>query len=240
MGYKGQLLDGTLQLHASIYHYDYGDVHLQYSVSSFTGVSTSVRNAPGAKTIGAEIEALWLATDNLTLGATYSYTDAKYDGELFEPSTGTTGVLDSTNPYAPASVYSQSERNFGIDDEPLPRVPENKFTGWAEYVLQLGDQGKVTFLTTVAWTDEFQAAGRPIPENPLSVAPDYLRWDGRVTWNSADEQWAVSGFVNNITNDLGVRNQFVYGQDQAHRRVVEPTNPRMWGFELQYKFGAFQ
>ncbi len=240
LGYKGQLLDGTLQVNASIYYYDYEGVHLQYSVSSFTGVSTSVRNAPGAVTIGGEIETLWLATDNLTVGATYSYTDARYDGELLEPTTGTTGVVDANNPYAPASIYSVSERNFGIDDEPLPRVPEHKFTGWAEYVMQLGDNGKVTFLTSVAYTGEFQAAGRPVPEGPLSLAPDYIRWDGRVTWTSADEQWMVAGFVNNITDDLGVRNQFTYGQSQGHRRVVEPTNPRMFGLEIGYKFGAYQ
>ncbi len=239
LGYKGQLFDGTLQLNASVYYYDYEGVHLQYSVSSFTGVSTSVRNAPGAVTIGGELEILWLATDNLTLGATYSYTDAKYDGELVEPATGTTGVVDENNPYAPASVYSLAERNFPIDDEPLPRVPENKFTGWAEYVLELGDNGKVTFLTSVAYTGEFQAAGRPVPESPLSVAPEYIRWDARVTWNSANEQWGVSGFVNNIMDDLGVRNQFTYPESQGHRRVIEPTNPRMAGLEIQYKFGAF-
>ena len=240
LGYKGQLLDGTVQLNASVYHYDYEGVHLQYSVSSFTGVSTSVRNAPGAVTIGGEIEALWLATDNLTIGATFSYTDAKYDGELLEPVTGTTGVVDANNPYAPASLYSTAERNFPIDDEPLPRVPKEKFTGWAEYVMNMGDNGKLTFLTSVAYTGEFQAAGRPVPEGPLSLAPEYVRWDARVTWNNADEQWTVSGFVNNITNDLGIRNQFTYGQDQGQRRVVEPTNPRMAGLEIHYKFGAFQ
>ncbi len=240
LGYKGQLFDGTLQLNASVYRYDYEQVHLQYSVSSFTGVSTSVRNAPGAITIGGELEALWLATDNLTIGATYSYTDAEYDGELVEPTTGTTGVVDANNPYAPAALYSLAERNFPIDGEPLPRVPEHKFTGWAEYTLQLGDNGKVTFLTSVAYTGEFQAAGRPVPEGPLSLAPDYIRWDARVTWNSADEAWGVSGFVNNITDDIGIRNQFTYGQSQGQRRVVEPTNPRMAGLEVQYKFGAFQ
>ena len=239
LGYKGQLLDGTLQVNASAYYYDYEGVHLQYSVSSFTGISTSVRNAPGAITIGGEVEILWLATDTLTVGATLSYTDAKYDGELVEPTTGTTGVVDANNPYAPAGLFTVSERNFAIDDEPLPRVPKEKATAWVEYVLSLGDNGKLTFMTSVAYTGEFQAAGRPVPESPLSLAPDYVRWDARATWTSADEQWTVSGFVNNITNDIGVRNQFDYGESQGQRRVIEPTNPRMAGLEVSYKFGAF-
>ncbi len=240
LGYKGTLFDGTLQLNASAYYYDYNEVHLQFNTFSLTGTSTSVQNAPSARTIGFELDVLWLATDNLTIGANYSYTNAEYDDELFEPFAGTTGVVDDSNPNAPASVFTIAERNFPIDGEPLPRVPENKATAWAEYVLQLGDNGTVTFLTSVAYTDEFPAAGRPLPATPLTVAPDYVRWDARVGWTSADEQWNVSAFVNNITDEIGIRNQFVGDDIEGARRVVEPTNPRMAGLEIQYKFGAFQ
>ena len=159
---------------------------------------------------------------------------------MFEPFAGTTGVVDDSNPNAPASVFTIAERNFPIDGEPLPRVPENKATAWAEYVLQLGDNGIVTFLTSVAYTDEFPAAGRPLPATPLTVAPDYIRWDARVGWTSANEQWNVSAFVNNITDEIGIRNQFVGDDIEGARRVIEPTNPRMAGLEIQYKFGAFQ
>jgi iron complex outermembrane receptor protein len=240
LGYKGQLFDGTLQINASTYYYDYENIHLQFSTSSFTGTSTSVQNAPSARTIGFEVDVIWLAADALTLGGTYSFTDAEYNEELFEPTTGQMGVLDDGNPYAPASVFSQAERNFGIDGEPLPRVPKHKFTGWAEYVLRLGDNGTVTFLTSVAYTDEFPAAGRPLPATPLVTAPDYTRWDARVGWASAAGQWNVSAFVNNITDEVGVRNQFVYSELEGHRRVVEPTNPRMYGLEVQFKFGEFR
>ena len=240
LGYKGTLFDGTLQLNASVYLYDYEQIHLQFSTSSFTGVSTSVQNAPSARTLGGELEALWLATDNLTLGFNYSYTNAEYNEELFEPTTGTRGVVDNNNPNAPSSIFTQAERNLLIDGEPLPRVPENKFTGWAEYGWQLGDAGKITVSTTLSYTDEFPAAGRPTTAGPLAIAPDFIRWDARASWTSASEQWGVSGFVNNITDELGVRNQFTYAENQGHRRVIEPTNPRMFGLEIQYKFGAFQ
>ncbi len=240
LGYKGQMFDGTVQLNASAYLYEYDDVHLQFDTFSFTGVSTSVQNAPSARTIGMELEGLWLVTDNLTLGANYSFTDAEYNEELVEPTTGTRGVVDGNNAMTPASIFTVAERNLLIDGQPLPRVPKHKATGWAEYVQSLGDRGKITYLTSIAWTDEFPAAGRPTTANPLAIAPSFLRWDARVSWTNANEQWNVAGFVNNITDELGVRNQFTYPESQGYRRVIEPTNPRWWGIEVQYKFGAFQ
>ena len=149
-------------------------------------------------------------------------------------------IIDNSNPFAPVGVFSEAELEVDIDGEPVPRIPENKLTLWAEYTLNLGDNGNVIFLSSLNWTDEFAARGSPRPETPLTVAPDFLRWDARVTWNSANGQWGVSGFVNNITNDIGVRNMNVEDQFQNFRYTVEPTNPRMAGLEIQYKFGAYQ
>lgn len=240
LGYKGQMFDGTVQLNASGYYYDYDNVHLQFDTFSFTGVSTTVQNAPSARTIGFELEGLWLVTDDLTAGLNYSFTDAEYDEELVEPTTGTRGVVDGNNALTPAGVFTVAERNLLLDGQPLPRVPRHKFTAWGEYVHSLGDRGRLTYLTSLAWTDEFPAGGRPTTANPLSLAPSFLRWDVRVSWTAASEQWSVSAYVNNITDEIGVRNQFTYPESQGYRRVVEPTNPRWWGLEVQYKFGAFQ
>ena len=240
LGYKGQLFDGTVRLNAAAYLYNYDEIHLQFSTFSFTGVSTSVQNAPSAETVGFELEGMWLVSDQMTVGVNYSYTDAQYDAELFEPTAGTRGVVDGSNALAPSSLFTVAERNLLIDGEPLPRVPKHKYTAWADYVQNLGNRGTLTYLTTLAWTDEFPAGGRPTAASPLSIAPSFFRWDARVSWRSLTEQWTVAAFVNNITDDIGVRNQFAYAESQGHRRVIEPTNPRWWGLEVHYKFGAFR
>ena len=238
LGYKGQLLEGTMQLNASVYYYDYENISLQFDeLSVLTGApGTSVINAPAARTYGTEIDILWLLTDNLTIGGTYSYSNARYDGEL----PNATAVVDRNNPYAPEGIYSLEELKVPIDGEPLPRVPFHKATAWAEYTQSLGSNGRVIYLTSINWTDEFPAAGRPLRDGPLTTAPAFTRWDARVSWMSASEQWNVSGFVNNILDKVGVRNMFTYGMWNGYRRAIEPTNPRMWGVEVQYKFGAFQ
>jgi outer membrane receptor protein involved in Fe transport len=235
LGYKGQLLDGTLQVNASAYYYDYEDISLQFLESSIVGEGTSVSNAPGAVTIGAEVDILWLATESLTIGGNYSFTKAEYDGEPLPAKQ----VVDTTNPYAPVELYTAEERKIKIDGEPLPRIPETKWTVWAEYTIQMGDNGKVVGMTALSYTDEFGAAGRPLPAGGLVTAPDFMRWDARIGWESADDQWAVTAFVNNINNEIGTRNMFSYSSQGGYRRAIEPTNPRMAGLEVHYKFGAF-
>ena len=237
LGYKGQLLDGTMQINASAYYYDYQDISLQFGeLSPLAGIGTSVINAPSARTYGTEVDILWLLTDNLTIGGTYSYSNARYDGELPTDQQ----VVDRNNPQAPEGIYTLAELRVPIDGEPLPRVPFHKATAWAEYTQSLGSNGRVVYLTSINWTDEFPAAGRPLRDGPLTTAPAFARWDARISWTSASEQWNVSGFVNNILDNVGVRNMFTYGIWEGHRRAIEPTNPRMWGLEVQYKFGSFQ
>lgn len=234
VGYKGQMLDGTLQVNASAYLYQYEGIALQFREDGgLFGPGTSVSNGPDVDTLGFELDMLWLATDTLTIGGTYSYTNTEYQANSDKL------IIDNSNPFAPVGVYSETELQVNIDGEPVPRIPENKFTIYGEYTLNLGDNGNVVFLTSVNWTDEFAARGSPRPETPLTVAPDYMRWDARVTWSSADEAWSVSGFVNNILNDVGVRNMNVEDQFQNFRYSVEPSNPRMAGLELHWKFGAF-
>ena len=239
LGYKGQLLENTLQVNASLYYYKYEDIHLQATGRSLLGgFSTSVVNGPEAETRGFELEGLWLATDQLTLGMNYSYTNSEYVEEYVLQ--GAEGVVAATNPFAPSSLYTPQELLFSIQGKQLPRVPKHKLASWAEYTWSLGDWGNMVLSSTFAWTDEFPAAGRPVGDLAIDTADPFMRWDARLSWASADRAWEVTGFVNNITDEIGTRNVFTYGEQQGYRRVIEPTLPRMAGIEVQYRFGAYE
>jgi iron complex outermembrane receptor protein len=83
IGYKSQLFDDTLQLNASLYMYDYSSIQtFTTEVNSLGSTSTSVLAAGGAEVLGLEAEALWLATDNLTLGGNFSFTPSEYTESL--------------------------------------------------------------------------------------------------------------------------------------------------------------
>ena len=61
-----------------------------------------------------------------------------------------------------------------------------------------------------------------------------------MSWLSANEQWNVTGYVNNILDEVGTRNMFNYSSQGGYKRGIEPTNPRFAGIEVSYKFGAYQ
>ena len=69
-------------------------------------------------------------------------------------------------------------------------------------------------------------------------APSYQRWDARVNWNSVDEQWMVGAFVNNITDETGIRQIDRTNEDENFRRSGAVTFPRQAGLELRWQFGS--
>jgi outer membrane receptor protein involved in Fe transport len=228
IGYKGQLLDNTLQINAAAYIYDYQDIQVIGVVDGPFGEGTAVLNAPSAETIGVEVDFFWLATDRLTIGGNVSYTDATFDKPF--------GFVDTTNPDAPPSLFPVlSDRQYEAKGNQLPRIPKWKSTVYGTYSVPLRDNGAVDISSSVAWTDSFFFTP---DNNPLDETPDFYRWDARVAWTSPTTQWMVAAFVNNITNELGVRNQGRWGAQHNYRRVVTTTDPRVYGLEVRYAFSG--
>jgi outer membrane receptor protein involved in Fe transport len=119
IGYKTQFMDNTLQVNGSFYYYDYENIHTTSTeVSALGGTTTSVLAAPGAKITGAEVDVLWLATDNVTLGGNLSLTPSEYTADLL--------VKDPTSIAAPGSLYpDQSSQIKNINGNQLLQVPDS-------------------------------------------------------------------------------------------------------------------
>ncbi|MEM7216781.1 MAG: TonB-dependent receptor [Pseudomonadota bacterium] len=238
LGYKGQLLDNRLQINASVYNYTYDDVHLQFAVSTaLAGTSTSVTNAPEARNSGFEADFLWLATDRLTLGGSFSWTDTEYTKEL-----PAGGIIDTQDPFAPIgsavdTVYNTTELTRPIKGTQLLRIPEFKFSAWAMYMIPMGENGNIEFITSYSWQDDVVWN---VSNSDRDTAPDFARWDARANWTSADERWVVGAYVNNILDEIGVRSMNAEDQSQGYLRTATPTLPRQAGVELRYRFGAFR
>ena len=77
-------------------------------------------------------------------------------------------------------------------------------------------------------------------EQPTDEAPDYTRVDARATWLSAATNWSVAAFCNNVFDDIGIRQIEAGTEAQDFLRTGTLTNPRTYGLEVQYKFGAFK
>ncbi len=244
LGYKSQFLDNSLQFNGSLFFYDYESIHTFTeeacpagdtpgdtpedlgSACAVVNSTASVQAAPGAEMMGVEAEVLWLATDNLTLGGNFSYTDTEF--------TETFLVVDGADPTIPGAIYNGQNNPNRVRDlkgKILPRIPEMKFSAYASYRFPLGDNGNVDLFASYAWIDEVYFSAF---EAELDRAPEYQRVDLRATWTSADESWIVAGFVNNVFDEIGIRQILRHGAGDGYRRTAQTTEPRVYGLELTY------
>ncbi len=227
LGYKGSLLDSQMQINAALYFYDYKNVHTFGQGPSATGdISTSVFAVPGAEIRGFDADAIWLATDRLTLGATVSFTNSEYTSN-FE-------IVDENDSDRPGSLFSPFDSPINIDGKQMLRVPEKKASFFAQYNIPFLD-GDLELLTTYAWIDDVYFS--PF-ESKRDVAPSYSRWDVRASWTSPDRNWTVAAFVNNVTDEIGIRQIDRTNEEENFRRSGATTNPRLAALEVRYVFGG--
>jgi len=227
LGYKARFLDSTLQLNTAIYGYLYDDIQTSITQTGGLGTGTNIVNAPEARTIGWEGDVQWLATDRITLGGNWSYTNAEFSQDF--------SVVDITDPRTPSTVFTTDERTMMAGDgNMLPKIPEWKFTTWANYTWPLGRFGTLDFFTTGSWTDEWFVES-PF-ERDFDRAPSFWRWDARASWTSVNRRWEVGAFVNNITDSIGVRQIETSQIEENFRRDITPTDPRVYGAQLKFRF----
>ncbi|MFN3236652.1 MAG: TonB-dependent receptor [Pseudomonadales bacterium] len=240
LGLKGQFLNSTLQANASVYYYDYETIHTvteeacpavptAQSIQSSCAVSestTSVQAAPGAEVYGFEGELLWLATDHLTIGGNLSYTDTEFTESFV--------VVDGADPTVPGQIYdatNEFQRARDVKGQSLPQVPESKLSLFADYEILLSKNGRVNLIGSYSYISEVYFSAF---ETDLDRAPAYDRLDLRATWTSPSEQFQVTGFVNNVTDEIGIRQILQHGVADGYRRTAQVTEPRVYGLEVSY------
>ena len=235
LGYKGSHLDNTLQINASIYQYLYENIHGQFQTESFLGgTSTSVRGFPEADTSGFEFDLIYMPSPDLLIGGNFSFTDAAYSKEMVD-ALGNTGVIDDNNPYAPSSIYTIKERNVPVKGMQMQRIPEYKASAYINYTQDLSE-GVVDYLLGMSWTDSILWDDSGLD---LDTSPAFKRIDFKASWTNDAENLEIMAFVNNITDEIGVRNMTSDGEQLGYQRSITPTLPRMGGISFTYKFGAY-
>ena len=227
IGYKTQLLNNTMQLNGSFYLYDYDNIHtVGIEVTSIGGTSTSVLEAPGAKVFGIEAEGTWLVNDNLTLGGSFSYTPNEYTETLL--------ISDSSNNEVPGSLYPEFESlTQDIKGNQLLQVPEGKATLWGGYLIPLSGGSQVEMFGIYSWTDEVYFS--PF-QSPAEKAEAFGRADLRATWTSSSGNWLVTGFVNNVFDEVANLQILRHSESEFFRHTAGTTVPRLYGMEFTYRY----
>jgi outer membrane receptor protein involved in Fe transport len=91
------------------------------------------------------------------------------------------------------------------------------------------------YLVGYSWTDSILWDDSGLA---LDTSPAFDRLDFKATWTNSEENLEIMAFVNNIMDEIGVRNMTSDGEQLGYQRSVTPTLPRMGGLSFTYKFGA--
>ena len=232
LGYKLQLLDNSLQVNGSFYYYDYESIHTVATEvtpplveGGAPGTTTSVLPAPGAEIWGIEAEALWLATDRWTIGGNFSYTPSEYTEDLF--------IQDPAQVNTPESLFPDANKlTQNINGNQILQVPELKYTAFASYLMPLAGGSTLELFGVYSWIDEVYYS--PF-QTEAEKTQAYGRTDVRASWTSNDGAWIVSGFVNNVFNDVAVLQILRNDESEFFRQSAGVTSPRLYGIELTFQ-----
>ncbi len=242
IGYKGLHFDDTVQIFASVYHYDYDGY--QDRVTQFNpnvGWATDrVTNADGITNTGFETEITWAATDRLTLSGNYSYTETEYgedylisnldDPALPAPVWGTftqVDVVDFVAVGSDADLFT-----FNLKGNQLRGIPEEKFTLNLTYEMD-SRIGPLWLNLTHSYTGDFSASGI---ERAYDRVPSRETSNASLSWYSADGDITVRLFGRNIMNNKDVYAYTTTTITRDYQKYGWPLEERWWGVDLKYAF----
>lgn len=181
LGLKSSYFKNRLQLNLALFNVDWDDA--QVGGATINGQQPITTNAEGANSRGAEISVRALATDNITLYATYSKTIAKLTADapfLF----GVFGEQGS----ALQDYYD------GKDGDRLPGSPEQQFSFGVNYATEVLD-GKMLDLNygLTAQDDVFSTVG--LRQNGEAL-PGYAV--SNFNAKLSDDVWSVTFYIDNL------------------------------------------
>lgn len=178
IGIKSDLLNKTLRFNASAYMYDYSNLQ-QQRVEVIDGSPSAVtRNAAQAEIKGLELDATWVATEELLFRVGYNYLDAKF-GEFIS-----TGGVD-------------------LSGNSMPNSPENTLSATIDYQTELSNAWRFGIGADWFWTgsqnyDVFE-------DDPYTMQDGYNTGQLRMSLDSPTDRIKISVFADNVTDQKYAR-----------------------------------
>lgn len=232
VGFKSTLAGGRVTLNGAVYYIEWVDPQLQ---SASINASIPIRvNADGAETKGFELSGNWLVTDALSVRGSYSHSEATLTA--LAP-----GLIGTINPPGFATVLID-----GQDGDRLPGSPEDQFSVFGSYVMDVAPGRTLTFNGGYAWQGDVLSRtggrGGGITLDSYGVANvsavyDTGPWSAALFVNNLFDEYYETGVVSTpltnqvLTDDNGgpvnVRSFFTY-----------TGAPRVIGVRFNYKFGS--
>jgi outer membrane receptor protein involved in Fe transport len=217
IGWKTQWADGAVRFNGAVYIVDWND--FQYGFLDFTISNlTIIQNVGSSQTKGVEFDLDWAATDNLLLSLAGSYNDASLQEDFWRSSQD---EVDGLPPDAPEGT-------------PMPYVPEFQYTFIGRYTFDIAD---MPLFAQAAWSYRDGSWTDLEVSNPRRRHMDSYGVLGLTTGIEKDN-WSLTLYANNLTNERGVINYVDPGYDSPSG-VDDRTNyirPRSYGIRWSQRF----
>ena len=259
IGSKNRFWNGTLQINAAAFHNDYTNLQEQRQIPIGATTISTIFNAAKARANGLEVEAEWLATDELSIGGTLSLLDAKYSSFpdvalpfgtsilVADPTVTTATTVNGVTiaPIGQRRVFAPGYScglipNTGGVGQPPPafgcdlsgkQVPYSpKYSGSLFGSYEVMLPGGGKLTPAVVATFSSGFYGQPTNAE-IEKQGAYVKGDFRLNWE-ANKKFSVQFFVDNFTDKQTI-NRFVWGGGGALQVSMAP--PRTWGLKFTYK-----
>jgi iron complex outermembrane receptor protein len=190
------------------FHDHYTNIQRNVAVVG-AGINTITENAALATLEGIEFEGRISPIESVELSGLYAYANSRYD-EYQSPTAGNLSGL------------------------PFTGGPRNQYSATGRYKLPVTDRlGKVSVAATYSWQAHIQISDRELG----GIIPPHGLLDLRMDWdNVAGRPLDASFFMTNATDQVYIAGGTVV-YDALGVNPVIYGEPRMWGFQLRYRFG---
>ena len=226
VGIKSDLFDDTLRLNAAAFYYTVDD--MQFSAIGGGNNFTALVNADEGEAYGFEVDAQWLATDELTFTAGYSYNHTEIKDDSLTVAPCGTSASDGFTGYCTVTDERPDGFNAIIDGNPFPQAPESIFNFTARYTIPMGDDGEFFVFTDWAFQGETNIF---LYEAVEFTTDDNFEGGLRIGYENFAHNYTVALFGRNITDEDNVKGAI----DFANLTGIV-NEPRIWGVEFKYTY----
>ena len=245
LGSKNRFFDNKLQLNVEAFYWDYKDQQISHlgpvQVASTPGGPIfgpvfTTENAGAAKIYGAEAELLFQPTRNDLFSLNVQYLHAEYDtlNYQFYSTTGAAPVVGCPTTLTTQIGASPAARIYNVNcsGKPVVNAPRLALNAGYEHTFDLGGSGK---FRVGADTRIESSRFLSIDFLALGKQGSYMMSNARVTYETANGRYALTGFVNNIENELVFSNSL---QSPAKSGTIynQLRPPRTYGVRASVKF----